>query len=787
MEIIKLNLIPSGVNPTCHAKQYDKGRTIRFELFNGLTPYTLQSGDTVTLNLRKPDNTIIEASVTATQGNKYVDLVTTEQMTACFGYNLGCFKIVNGEDDIGTLNFIMQIERDVIADGDPSQSIIKDLDAKIIEAVSNQYDSSNVLFDNTPTANHGAPYTVTSEGIKQSIDPIAQATSQNAIDISTQAARIDNLIALPDGSTTADAELTDIRIGANGKTYSSAGNSVRGQISDLTRPLSADELNADKNLINVLNTGKLVNGNSSYQRGSVNLIDGSYVVSSTKQIVSWNFEPLELKSDIIVVYLKTGYRARGVILNPDKTFNSAITGWTTGGSVEALQNKKGYFILFTIAKTDDSAFTDTEVNAASVDLFYIEADLNLPAIKNLPLEINQVENNIPSAIINGLLNDGNVAYKRGNINLIDGSFIASSKKNIVDYNFSPIELKSNDINLIVQSGYKTRGVIFNPDKTYNSSINSWSTGGFVSQLQNKKGYFVILVLAKTDDSDITDTEVNAASFNTLIIQSNIGLSRQFDGKKIVNFGDSIFGNFRDDNTTTHKSISKMISENTGATVYNAGFGGCRMSRRIYGSDFWNAFAMYSLANSVVSGDWSVQDAALTAGSGTLPDYFSDTVAMLKTIDFSEIDIITISYGTNDYTGDTPLNDPDNQWTYEYDSYEGALMYSLRTILNAYPSLKIVVLSPVWRFWRENGIYAYSSDDAQSANNNGDLLTDYVESCNTVCKAYHIPYVDNYDNLGFNRYTIPAYFSDIDSTHPIQSGRQLIADRICGQLSALLYH
>lgn len=139
MEIIKLNLIPSGVNPTCHAKQYDKGRIIRFELFNGLTPYTLQSGDTVTLNLRKPDNTIIETSVTATQGNKYVDLVTTEQMTACFGYTLGCLKIANGEDDIGTLNFIMQIERDVLADGIPSQSVIEDLDALVAEAVGDNY------------------------------------------------------------------------------------------------------------------------------------------------------------------------------------------------------------------------------------------------------------------------------------------------------------------------------------------------------------------------------------------------------------------------------------------------------------------------------------------------------------------------------------------------------------------------------------------------------------------------------------------------------------------------
>ena len=231
------------------------------------------------------------------------------------------------------------------------------------------------------------------------------------------------------------------------------------------------------------------------------------------------------------------------------------------------------------------------------------------------------------------------------------------------------------------------------------------------------------------------------------------------GKKIVNFGDSLFGNYRDP-IGPNMSISAMIAELTGATVYNAGFGGCKMTKD--GTTYWEDFSMEAIAIAVATNTWTDQDASLEGGSSTLPSYFSETITMLKAINWSEISIVTIGYGTNDFSGNVTEQD-----------FKAALDSSIEALLTAYRHLKIYIISPMYRWWTQGD----GSDTHENTNN--DTLVDFVSWCKAEADKYHVGYADTYTNLGINMINRLQYFSSGDGTHPNYNGRYARAYKIVG--------
>lgn len=208
MEVIKLNLIPNGASPVAHASQYDEGRRFRCDLFEGAEVYTLDGTEVLECDIKKPDGNIVTVAVTNTS-DSYIVVETTLQMCACAGNSFGEIKITKGAKVIGTLNFILAVERSPLEGGIESDSGIHNLQEQIGEAVAEQYSGENVIFDSTPTAGHGVGFAVTSEGLKTELDKKADTDDLAPVATSGDYNDLDNLPTIPENlPDLGDVEIT---------------------------------------------------------------------------------------------------------------------------------------------------------------------------------------------------------------------------------------------------------------------------------------------------------------------------------------------------------------------------------------------------------------------------------------------------------------------------------------------------------------------------------------------------------------------------------------------------
>ena len=244
------------------------------------------------------------------------------------------------------------------------------------------------------------------------------------------------------------------------------------------------------------------------------------------------------------------------------------------------------------------------------------------------------------------------------------------------------------------------------------------------------------------------------------------------GKTIVNFGDSIFAK-----RSAPTDISSYIAQLTGATVHNCAFSGCRMAEIGESYESTNAFSMIALTDAIISGDFSRQEAVVGETTEDETSLKRQHLTNLENIDFTKVDIVTIAYGTNDWTSGVGLT-----------SYGNALSYAIEKILTTYPTVQIFVCLPTFR-WKaseetESG-YVDTDGDEWTNSITGLKLRDFIEKARTISESYRVQVIDNYYGLGLNRFN--TYLSSdwktfyTDNTHPNARGSKLIAEHIVNEL------
>lgn len=230
---------------------------------------------------------------------------------------------------------------------------------------------------------------------------------------------------------------------------------------------------------------------------------------------------------------------------------------------------------------------------------------------------------------------------------------------------------------------------------------------------------------------------------------------------VVVTGDSIIGKERYDG-----AVDAYFEEYSGLTMVNGAFGGnCAAvedaDRYSYQGE---SITLPYLAEAICYRDFGVQWADLAANQ-TKIDYFEESLHNLEAVDFRQVKVLMLSFGTNDYLSGKKPDDPEDP--YNIESYGGALRYSVELLKKTYPELKIVLVTPL--FCHIPG----HEDGLEEAFYGGGTLDEYAEAEKKIAAEYGLHVIDILDGLGMDESNYEQY-TDGGGLHLNKAGREKYA-------------
>lgn len=268
-----------------------------------------------------------------------------------------------------------------------------------------------------------------------------------------------------------------------------------------------------------------------------------------------------------------------------------------------------------------------------------------------------------------------------------------------------------------------------------------------------------------------DPDLETTDFDVEVLDSIIPLApdklegREDDGvTTILCLGNDPFSLNRND----EHGLANQIAAKSGATVYNGSFTGSTVSAAYptYNDGYWmDALSLSYLAEGICTRDF---ERILSAAYYSYDPDFVPTVEMLQDLDMNSVDIICIMYDGIDYIQKRPSDDPNDP--YSIVAYTGALRTAITKIQEAYPFIRIVVMSHT---------FCHSIDEEGNFQNgdrtdlgNG-TLSHYLQKELDVTSDCGVSWIDNfYGSVNEDNYL--DYMTDY--IHFNAAGQELLAQR-----------
>lgn len=242
----------------------------------------------------------------------------------------------------------------------------------------------------------------------------------------------------------------------------------------------------------------------------------------------------------------------------------------------------------------------------------------------------------------------------------------------------------------------------------------------------------------------------------------LGRSR-FIGGLYVQMGTSITAGLRAPDAYRTPAI---VGERLGIPAVNVGFEGSCAGPHVYPN--FEDLSLYRLADAIVSRDWSRQE-----GSWPDDETKSPIIAKFKKIDFGKVSHLGLEYGTNDFKLAMPIGSTSDATG---ETFKGAINYSIRRLLTAFPALRLFLITPAWQLNQAD------LDSDSHPNSAGIFLREYVDAMLDVSAVQHVPCCDMWRTLGINKFNYKSYA--FDGTHPNAAGAERRGNAIASFMNSV---